>query len=56
MIGDRHHDIDAATEEGVSSIGVMWGYGSHDEFTAAGATHIVHKPDELLHLLQTQLR
>lgn len=55
MIGDRHHDIDAAVEEGVSSVGVMWGYGSHEEFTAAGATHIVHKPEELLQLLQSQL-
>jgi len=55
MIGDRHHDVDAAVEEGVSSVGVMWGYGSHEEFTAAGATHIIHNPEELLHLLQSQL-
>ena len=51
MIGDRHHDIDAAVEEGVSSVGVMWGYGSLDEFHAAGATHVVHAPDELPTLL-----
>ncbi len=52
MIGDRHHDIDAAVEEGVSSIGVLWGYGSRKEFETAGATHIIVEPAELLELLK----
>ena len=51
MIGDRHHDIDAAVEHGVSSIGVLWGYGNHQEFADAGATHIVEAPEEVLTLL-----
>lgn len=51
MIGDRHHDIDAAVEVGTHSIGVMWGYGDEEELTAAGATHIAHEPADLLSLL-----
>lgn len=35
MIGDRHHDIDAARAVGMKSIGVTWGYGSGDELALA---------------------
>ncbi len=35
MIGDRHHDIDAARAVGMKSIGVTWGYGSGDELAQA---------------------
>ncbi|HDX9579585.1 TPA: HAD family hydrolase [Bacillus pseudomycoides] len=41
MIGDREHDIIGATQVGIDSIGVMYGYGSKEELMAAGATHIV---------------
>jgi len=51
MIGDRHHDIDAATEVGTHSIGVLWGYGDEDELRNAGATHVVNHPSELVQLL-----
>ncbi len=51
MIGDRHHDIDAATAVGTHSIGVLWGYGDREELEAAGATHVVKQPHELLQLL-----
>lgn len=51
MIGDRHHDIDAAVEVGAGSIGVMWGYGDEEELRGAGATHIAHVPADLLSLL-----
>ncbi len=40
MIGDRHHDIDGAKTFGMKSIGVLWGYGSRDELTGAGADAI----------------
>lgn len=52
IVGDRHHDIDAAVEEGISSIGVLWGYGSLEELRRAGADHIISEPVELLELLQ----
>ena len=51
MIGDRHHDIDAAVEVGTGSIGVMWGYGDAAELSGAGATHIAHVPADLLAIL-----
>lgn len=53
MIGDRHHDIDAATEVGTRSVGVLWGYGDSDELANAGATHLVKHPTELVHLLNS---
>ncbi len=40
MIGDRNHDILGAKATGLDSIGVLYGYGSLSELTAAGATHI----------------
>jgi phosphoglycolate phosphatase len=51
MIGDRHHDIDAAVEVGAGSIGVMWGYGDEEELRGAGATHIARAPSDLLAIL-----
>ncbi|MBU3742742.1 MAG: HAD family hydrolase [Candidatus Kapabacteria bacterium] len=35
MVGDRHHDIDGAVANGVSSIGVLYGYGTLDELHRA---------------------
>ncbi|TYQ16733.1 UNVERIFIED_CONTAM: phosphoglycolate phosphatase [Acetivibrio alkalicellulosi] len=41
MIGDREHDIIGAKEMGISSIGVLFGYGSRNELEKAGADFIV---------------
>lgn len=35
MVGDRHHDIEAAHANGCRSIGVTYGYGSTDELVHA---------------------
>ena len=51
MIGDRHHDIDAATTVGTHSVGVLWGYGDREELETAGATHVISYPVDLLRLL-----
>ena len=51
MIGDREHDIVGATETGIDSIGITWGYGSHDELQAAGATWIADSIDELYQII-----
>jgi phosphoglycolate phosphatase len=40
MIGDRKHDIIGAKNTGIKSIGVLFGYGSRDEFEKAGADFI----------------
>ena len=37
MLGDRHHDIDAAKANALRSIGALWGYGGQAELEAAGA-------------------
>ena len=48
MIGDREHDIIGAKENGLDSIGVLFGYGSLDELQKAGATYIAEKPEDIL--------
>lgn len=47
MVGDRHHDIDAARANGVPAIGVLWGYGSREELEAAGAQALAALPADL---------
>jgi len=47
MIGDRKHDILGAQEHDLQSIGVLWGYGSREELTNAGACKLVGTIDEL---------
>lgn len=51
MIGDRRYDIEGAAAEGIASIGVLWGYGSRGELTAAGAGQIAETIPELRALL-----
>lgn len=48
MIGDRHHDIDGAKENGIDSIGVLWGFGSREELETADATYIAESIDDLI--------
>ena len=40
MIGDREHDIFGAKENGIDSVGVLYGYGDREELQKAGATYI----------------
>ncbi|WNS45401.1 HAD family hydrolase [Paenibacillus sp. MMS20-IR301] len=47
MIGDREHDIIGAKSCGVTSIGVLIGYGSEEELSAAGADHIASSVDKV---------
>jgi len=47
MIGDRKHDIVAAKENGVRSLGVLWGYGSRQELESAGADALCGTPADL---------
>lgn len=54
MVGDREHDISAARQNGVRSIGVTYGYGSREELTTAGADFICHTPAEVAALLLSQ--
>jgi phosphoglycolate phosphatase len=47
MVGDREHDVRAATRHGIPTVGVLWGYGSLAELEAAGAEVIIQNPGEL---------
>lgn len=47
MVGDREHDIKGAIANGVRPIGVLWGYGSREELTQAGASALCETPDSL---------
>ena len=47
MIGDRSQDIVGARANGVASIGALWGYGSREELSAAGATALCEHPSML---------
>jgi phosphoglycolate phosphatase len=53
MVGDRAHDVRGAVANGVLPIGVLWGYGSREELTAAGATLLCEQPAMLAALLQS---
>lgn len=47
MIGDRKHDIIAANNNGIDSLGVTYGYSLPGELKEAGATCIVKSIEEL---------
>ena len=51
MVGDRYFDIDGAKGAGVDSVGVIYGYGSREEFEEHNATYIIKKPQELLEIV-----
>lgn len=52
MIGDRHMDIDGAKHHHIASVGVLWGFGGHEELSLAKPSHIIEKPEQLLALFQ----
>ena len=51
MVGDRFYDICGAVENGIDSIGVLYGYGSEPELREAGATYIARTVEELRDML-----
>ncbi len=48
MVGDRYFDIDGAAGAGVDSAGMLYGYGSREEFEAHGATFVLSRASDLL--------
>lgn len=52
MVGDRCFDIDGARQIGIDSVGVLYGYGSKEEFEECGATYIVENCKEIEQLVQ----
>ena len=52
MIGDRCYDVVGAKQEGISSIGVLYGYGSRKELEEAGADQIAATPMDIVTLIE----
>jgi phosphoglycolate phosphatase len=48
MIGDRSHDMVGARNNGMTAVGVLYGYGTEQELLDAGAHHICATPQRLL--------
>jgi phosphoglycolate phosphatase len=46
-VGDREHDVFGAHAHGLTAIGALWGYGSAEELTEAGADMVIASPAEL---------
>lgn len=55
MIGDREHDIIGAKKVGITSVGVLYGYGEFEELDKAGADELVDDLEELLEILEDYL-
>lgn len=51
MIGDRHHDILGAKENGIKSLGVLYGFGDYMELKTAGADYTVNDVGSILEIL-----
>ncbi|WP_423243446.1 HAD hydrolase-like protein [Clostridium transplantifaecale] len=47
MVGDRKHDVIGAAENGIDCVGVLYGYGSSEELTGAGAKYLAESVEEL---------
>ena len=47
MVGDRIHDVLGAAAHGIKTVGVLYGYGSREELTAAGAVSLAEDPSDL---------
>ncbi len=48
MIGDRSHDVIGARVNDLDAMGVLYGYGSYEEFIDAGADYIAKMPEDIL--------
>lgn len=48
MIGDRKGDIQAGRDNNTSTAGVLWGYGTLEELSAASPDYLAHTPSDLL--------
>ena len=51
MVGDREHDVHGAAENGLSCIGVLYGFGDRAELETAGAKYIAETPADILQYL-----
>lgn len=53
-VGDTATDMQTASNAGLESVGVSWGFRPVSELKDAGAAHIIDKPAELLSLVDSE--
>lgn len=53
-VGDTATDMQTASNAGLVSVGVSWGFRPVSELKDAGAAHIIDKPAELLSLVDSE--
>jgi len=51
MVGDRKHDMLGAKKSGIAALGVLYGYGSREELTMAGADALAESVPDVADLL-----
>ena len=51
MVGDRHHDIFGAKQNGISCVGVLYGFGNREELESAGADYIAEDVSALYRII-----
>ena len=51
LVGDRSYDVLGGHEAGLQTVGVLYGYGSREELTSAGADLLAETPEELKTIL-----
>lgn len=54
MVGDRENDVTGAKKNGISVLGVTYGYGDEKELRDAGCCNIVSSPDEVVEFIVNQ--
>jgi phosphoglycolate phosphatase len=50
-VGDRKYDIIGAHKNGIDSIGVLYGYGSREEFENDAPTYLCETVEGLLEII-----
>lgn len=51
FVGDTAVDMETGVNAGALTVGVTWGFREADELVAHGADHIVHRPLEILEIV-----
>ena len=51
-VGDSGVDMQTARNAGVESVGVAWGFRSVEELLENGASHVIHKAEEILRIIE----
>jgi len=47
MVGDRNYDVLGAKENGIDSVGVLYGFGDYSELVDAGANYIAETVEDI---------